>query len=625
MKETFKHILIAFSVFGLASCSFLDRAPYTQTSPENFFQNETQFKLALVGAYEAMNTNSIGGVSVGGGTYYVGLSYLMTGPSDEAVTRQTAADNYGACTDFLRCSFTQSTPGLRRFWIAFYAGVDRANSIIAHIDNLGNNARAKYYLAEAKFLRAFYYWNLAQSFGAIPLVEYHSDGQEPRSPLKEVYPAILKDLREAYEDLPETGGILGEASANKYTAAAYIAKIDNYLAACKRYNVGAEFLDEQKLNDFSWVDADACSLEAKAMCEDIINNSKYELIPDWTNLFRETTKADQHKECLFMAENYLTGAENLYPTTQVFGFTASCGASMEDFTGPSVWAGYVIPTVMIFELYSPKDPRRDWFFGSKQAKTSERAANPSLLLVEEVRDGIKYSRPFYRTTTWSSDSGHDSQRQTFLPWLNGDSCMQTTKFRFAEYGQIPEHTAGVHSMSIPLMRLADVYLMLAEAIYFSPEGSADAARVPMRKVLERACKLQWEIDSPNITIAEDATALVDELMDRYKKDDFVTELLDARERELCFEGSRKFDLIRFNRLDERIKLFTEGSPDGNPETHPYSKYFRRFDGVIRSYNSSGSVTGIDALRQGWAPYKIWLPISDLERAANQNLTQNVNW
>lgn len=623
MKKIFKYILAAASLSGLAACSYLDRAPYTQTSPENFFQNEAQFKLALTGAYEAMNTDKVGGVTVGGGTYLSGLSYLMSGPSDEVVTKQNAADSYGVCTDFLRSSFTQSTPGLRRFWIAFYAGIDRANSIIEHIDNLGNNANSKYYLAEARFLRGFYYWNLAQNFGGIPIVKYHSDGQEPRSCLKEVYRYILDDLEAAYDFLPETGGILGNASANKYTAAAYRAKIYNYLAACKRNNVGADILDEQKLNDFSWVNADSLSLQAVNMCSDIITNSQYTLIEDWTNLFRETTKDDQHKECLFMAENYLSGAEGVYPTSQVFGFTAGCTASTADFTGPTVWSGYVIPTVMVFEMYSPKDPRRDWFMGCKQAKSEERAANPSLKLIEETRDKYKYSRPFYRPTSWSSDSGHDSDRQTFLPWLNGDTNMQVNKFRFAEYGQIPEHTSGVHSLSIPLMRLADVYLMYAEAIYFA-EGDEAKAREQFRKVLARACKLHWTIDSPEITFAEESE-LVDELMAAYHKDDFVDELLETRERELCYEGSRKYDLIRFGRIDERIKLLTEGSPDGNPSDHPYTKYFRRFDGAIRSYNSSGSTTGIEALRQGWVPYKIWLPISDLERAANPNLTQNVNW
>ena len=60
----------------LSSCQgdgWLDRTPYTQTSPENFYRNAAQFRLAAIGAYEAMNTNSIGGYSVGGGTYYSGL------------------------------------------------------------------------------------------------------------------------------------------------------------------------------------------------------------------------------------------------------------------------------------------------------------------------------------------------------------------------------------------------------------------------------------------------------------------------------------------------------------------------------------------------------------------------
>lgn len=621
MTLTMKHIcrtIAAPAILAAAvSCSFLERAPRTQTSPENFFQDEAQFKLALTGAYETMNASSIGGVSVGGGTYNVGLLYIMTGPSDEAVAHQNAADTYGACTDFLKASFTQATSGLRRFWIAFYAGIDRCNSIISHIDNLGG-PDAVLYVAEARFLRGFYYWYLAQSFGAVPLVGYHSDGQEPRSPLKDVYDYILEDLQFAADNLPSSGGILGRASANKYTAEAYIARICNYLAACRRFGTGQDLVSAQPLNDFSWVDADAMSVRAKNACKDIIDNSQYELVKDWTDLFRETTKAAQHRECLFMAENYISGSENQYPVTTAFGFSPSGTADTAKGNAPSVWSGYVWPTVLMFQMYSPKDPRRDWFFTSYMGGDVNAGT-----IVTEVREGISYPRPWYRPSNWSSDSNHDGVNQTFLPFLNGSSNMSCGKYRFAQVGQIPEHTTGVHSLSLPLMRMADVYLMYGEAVYFA-DGDEDLARAQFRTVLERACRLHWNGTDPEFDFHDD-TALVDELMAAYRRDDFIEELLETRERELCFEGSRKWDLVRFNRIDECIGLLTGGSPDGDPVAHPYDRYMKRFDGKVVAYNASNTRAGIDALRTGWTPFKIWLPISDLERAANKNLTQNAQW
>lgn len=601
-------VIFAALLIGAASCNkaeFLDRAPYTRIAPENFFQTEAQVRMALVGAYEAMNTHQVGGKTVSGGTYYCGLMQMMSAPSDEILTSQNASDSYGAYTDMIRSNFTESTPCLRRFWDAFYVGINRCNSVINNIDKAGEVKKRDMYIAEARFMRAFYYWYLAQFFGGVPIAQYQGDGQEPRSSLKDVYTYILTDLEEAYLSMAETrdGGILGTSSANKYTAAAYIGRICNYLAACKRNNVGAEFVAEQPLNDFSWVDADAMTQKAYTYLKDVIENSPYVLIDDFRNLFRETTKEDQHKECLFLAENYLDGTENVYPTIQVFGFTPSCTANKENGTTGSVWGNYVIASAKMFEMFSPKDPRRDWYFVGK--------GNGSLAagtLKEETVEGYKYVIPFNRTSIVNDDSG-EAATQTFF--LNNDAnCCG--KYRFVQVGQITTHGESMHGMSIPLMRLADVYLMYAEAIYFK-DGDESLAREQFKTVLLRA-------------VAGDET-LATELMGLYHKDDFLTELLETRERELCFEGSRKYDLMRFGIMDKTIYDFanTPIAMDGETPRYYYDTYFRFADKQLCRFSNSSTKTGVTALKDNWQPYKIWCPISSLQIAANPNLTQNAKW
>ena len=624
-----RSIIIIISALALcASCehaSYLDRLPFTQTAPEQFYKDENDMRMALVAAYEAMHASSICGQSVVGGTYNLGLMYIMSSPSDEVLSTPDAYQ--GQFTNFPKAAYTESTAALRNFWTAFYAGIHRCNAVLAHVDVLSEDQK-KVYTAEAKFMRAFYYWYLVQNFGGVPIAEYGSDGMQARSSLKEVYEeVILKDLRDAYADLPAAGGILGTASANKYTAAAYIGRVCNYLAACKRSGVGVELAEEQPLNDFAWVDADAMSLEAYNALKDVVENaSQYELIDDFTDLFRETTKEAQNQECLFKVEHYTQSNENNFPSTSAFGFAPTCTAV--DGMPPTVWGKYIIPTAKMFEMYSPKDPRRDWFFTGKYDQN---------VIAGDARDQIEYCLPYTRGNA-DNNSRTDSKNQTFLPFLNGEyACVG--KYRFAKIGQLA-HSSASHSMSIPLMRLADVYLMYAEAIYYVDKDE-DKAREWLKKVLARACAVDWGLTlekeatveqdgkavtkrtySTYMTIQKD-DALTDELMQAYHKADFIEELLEARERELAFEGSRKYDLFRFNLLDTEIQNLIDGRGDGKT----YDCSYKKFGSDVITYGvNSGPQTGIQSLQNNWKPYKMWLPISTLEiSATNGKIVQNAKW
>jgi len=616
MKKTAIYTVISVLLISAVSCEkaeFLNRTPYTQTTSENFFKNEGQFRLALIGAYEAMNTTSMGGYSVSGGTYSIGLMQMMSAPSDEVLTGQNAADNYGVYTDLIKCSFSESTPGLRRFWDAFYGGINRCNSVIENAYRL-NSAVVQSYVTEARFLRGLYYWYLAQFFGGIPIVPYQGVGTEPRASLKDVYKYIEDDLVYAYNNLPATreAGALGYASANKYTAAAYLGRIYNYLAACKRSGTGAELVKTQPLNDFAWVDADSMSIKAFKCLEDVALNSPYKLTDDFRNLFRETTKDAQHEECLLMAENYLAGSENNFPGTVAFGFAPSCSVNRESGSTGTVWGRYIIPTPKIFGWYSNKDPRRDWFFtGQGNGSVS------SGTLIEEKVDGIVYVKPYIRGTA-GANPNVDSDQQTFLPFING-SWTCCGKYRFVQAGQISTHNDSQHGMSIPLMRLADVYLMYAEAAYYSKKDFS-TVRTYFEKVINRAA-------------GRDA-ALTTELMQIYydskvpsTDDEFRDVLLKMRELELCFEGSRKYDLMRFNLMDKTINDFVNVpiGKSGDTDRYCYNAYIREYDGKLIGFGASDIVNCANTIRDNWRSYKIWCPLSKLQIEANSNLQQNAGW
>ena len=133
-----RSVIIILTALLAASCDFLNRTSYTQIIAEEYFTEEQDFKLATIGAYEAMTTNVVGGAqtsSVSGGTYYCGLPVIMNVPSDELLCYNNAAEAYGQFTQVINASFSESTTGYRRMWDAFYSGINRCNSVICNAYN----------------------------------------------------------------------------------------------------------------------------------------------------------------------------------------------------------------------------------------------------------------------------------------------------------------------------------------------------------------------------------------------------------------------------------------------------------------------------------------------------------
>ena len=262
-------------------------------------------------------------------------------------------------------------------------------------------------------------------------------------------------------------------------------------------------------------------------------------------------------------------------------------------------------------MYSKKDARRDWNFTGRAKEGCK----------EWLYKGYTYAIPTYQDSTqvWLKDAeGNNiidpvtgqakkekilhpliqSETQTYVPTSNMHIC--TGKFRFAKTEEL-QRTYQQSALSYPILRLADVYLMYAEALYFNSDEAN--ARVWMNKVLRRAAT-----DEENYN----------ELLAEYHRDDFIDELIESRSRELFMEFSRKWDLIRFNRIDAALSsLSYENMMDeyvGDPDIDP--QYL--------TFNESSTMSLlIKTVRDNWMPFKIWLPISEEQRGVNKNLVQNV--
>lgn len=186
-------------LFFLTACNsdLLDLESLTEPTDTSFFRNQAEIDLALNGVYSS-------------------LSWL----TDYALPAQIGMDNAATDIGLVRGNFTgfdelgsgshsANSGGFLNNYSHLYRGVGRANNLLSNLDK----AKApEVYLtrvkAEAKVLRAFFYYNLVFLFGDIPYTEdvinNPADGLLPRVKKEEVIDRILADLKEASEILPKT-------------------------------------------------------------------------------------------------------------------------------------------------------------------------------------------------------------------------------------------------------------------------------------------------------------------------------------------------------------------------------------------------------------------------------------
>ena len=147
----------------------------------------------------------------------------------------------------------QDTDPQSDFWVGFYRGINRANIFMEKVSLAGlESTLEEKKIAEAKFMRAFYYYNLVKLFGEVPLhLVPTSDFNEvnthlPRSPITDVYDAIIEDLKYAETRLPLTQPV-GQASAGAAKALlgkVYLTMAGKPLEQTEMYALAASKLKE---------------------------------------------------------------------------------------------------------------------------------------------------------------------------------------------------------------------------------------------------------------------------------------------------------------------------------------------------------------------------------------------
>lgn len=191
-----KIIYFAFILCAFFSCTELKEEVFSQLSPNNFYNTPEDQDTAIISIYQTLNR----------GLWDSGMASLTFMPAPHTLAR-VPWRKYWA-TYQTSSADRQSLP---KVWTKTYQAILRANVAIKELDarsfpNPKNDTIRKELLGEAKWLRAFNYFNLVRLFGEVPMPTEATSTIEgsklPRTPIAKIYQQIIADLQYAETNLP---------------------------------------------------------------------------------------------------------------------------------------------------------------------------------------------------------------------------------------------------------------------------------------------------------------------------------------------------------------------------------------------------------------------------------------
>ncbi len=194
-----KKLIIIILVFLAAACSdFLDESLQGIYTSSTFYKSDDHAMLALTAAYQPMSFTNIRNP----------LWVFGDVASDDAIKGGFPGDQ--SEIEFIeQFNHTRDNGFLQHIWQRYYEGISRANDVIHRLGPDVSDDVRDVATAEAKFLRAYYYFHLVNIFGEIPLkiepAYSASDLHVAASSVDDVYDQIETDLIEAAEVLAELG------------------------------------------------------------------------------------------------------------------------------------------------------------------------------------------------------------------------------------------------------------------------------------------------------------------------------------------------------------------------------------------------------------------------------------
>ncbi|MFL3661844.1 MAG: RagB/SusD family nutrient uptake outer membrane protein [Polaribacter sp.] len=322
-KINIKIIATLMLLMGITfSCS--DDFVNVESSAENseaYFNTEEDYQNALVGAYDLLQT-----------TY---LNVLMGEiASDNTLSGGENATDVIGIQEVDNMTHTPLNAQLRNIWGWMFSGINRANFILEFQDKTDFTGKEAV-LAQARFLRAYYYFELVKWFGDVPLIvdkrfQFGSQFSVDRTPKAAVFAQMELDLIYAAANLPYVQVEVGRVTKGAAQAL-----------------LGKAYLYQDKFE------------EAAAVLDNLVANGPYDLVLDYNTIFEHA--GENNIESVFEVQyTELEGAG--FGCLQCSEGNVAVGFSgVRNYTGPDFTSGFSfnVPVQEVVDAFEDGDLRKE--------------------------------------------------------------------------------------------------------------------------------------------------------------------------------------------------------------------------------------------------------------------------
>lgn len=429
-------------------------------------------------------------------------------------------NNYYTAAGFANFDIFSDNRAAQNLWEYGYRGVNTINKYLEGIaplnsDNEEEQELYERFKAEAKFIRAFFYFTLVKNFGAVPLytrtLEQSEWDTQKRRPEAEVYDQIFTDLREAISDLPLKGEY-EESELFRITKGAARALLAKTLITKA----------ELDANSPNW-------LEAYELCRDIEDSKQYNLSTDFKDIFtNEGQFSDEHVFDI-VTDGEIPGEYDSYIHSYSPRFLFIDGVPDQSKKMQYGFGVYGITEDMAnqygyyqgddsLSYVEMDDQRGRYTFWARWDRYAE------LSVVDELT-----SRPETKNTENPDDANYYGRKYN--------------------HENAPVNLYYVCGANFHVLRYAEVLLLGAEAAYYT--GKPAEAKRMVNMVRERA--FRDAIANGRVTLNEIEISSTGEQL--------LKDIWQERRLELAGEGDRFYDLKRTNRLhilkEKKPEIFFE--------------------------------------------------------------------
>lgn len=479
--------LLSFGLLGLNSCSdYLDDGPRTQTTDENYYKTKADAEKAIIGCYDGLQQVWSAGIA------FPVMSEIC---SDNTFGGTGIADSwsYQVLDEFDITVAPSERNMFNENWKAYYSAIFRCNKLLSKMDQIDwkDDTEYKNYIeAQARFLRAYMYFDMVRIWENIPLITIPTEENLPQAPVDDVYKLIAEDLVFASGATSDSYSAAwaekNDGRVNKWAAKALLARV--YLFYTGYYNK----------SDLVGIVSKSDVLNG---LEDIIQNGGYQLLEDYATMwpgsasYKKNLEKDETKyagkgnsETVFAIKyNYTSNYDGqtdgnhwlvMLGLRQVTAYPYSKG-----------WGACTVPTEF-WNAFDAKDERRDL---SIINITNEK-------ITAEIKDQREYT-------------GFSNKKYTPISTIVNGKVMDAVEALGAVNFMIGQYQDYVS------IRYADVLLMAAEL------GSGNA-QTYFDRIRKRAGLASKPVTQENI--------------------------MNERRYEFAFEGHRFFDVLRMG-LDKAAK------------------------------------------------------------------------